>query len=89
MSTGVIHIAGVYVQVGSRMRQRCGWCGALLLTYDLAALAVPVGQDPTPATWPVGSLVRVDGGLSFQVEHEDGQALPEGACGLLDPEVTV
>ena len=82
------HIAGVYVQVGGHLRQRCAWCGAVLLHYDLTNLAVPVGQDPTPATWPVGGLVRVDGAMTVAVEHVDGAPLPDDACGKLDPEVT-
>jgi hypothetical protein len=49
----------------------------------------PVGTDPTPATWPVGELIAVDGHASWTVDHEDGQPLPGGACALLDAEVTV
>jgi hypothetical protein len=88
VSAGVIHIAAVDVRIGQHLRQRCGWCGAVLIDYDLARIAVPVGQDPTPAVWPYGSLVLVAGGISVSVEHEDGQPLPEGSCGHLDPEVT-
>lgn len=89
MSAGVIHIAGVHVQVGQQLRQRCAWCGAVLLDYDLASIAVPVGQDPTPATWPPGGLVLVDGSMSATVEHADGASLPDGSCGKLDPAVTL
>jgi len=87
--TGVIHIAGDRIQIGDRfLRQRCAWCGALLLDYDLAAVAVPVGQEGPPATWPLGGLVLVDGGMSASVDHTDGADLPEGACARLDPKVT-
>ena len=89
VTTAVIHIAGNYVQVNAQLRQRCAWCGATLIDYNLERVAVPTGTDPRPATWPIGELVAVDGGLSYMVEHEDGQLLPEGACGKLDPEVTV
>lgn len=88
MGPEVIHIAGVPVDVGCLGRQRCGWCGALLLDYDRHRIAVPEGQDPTPATWPVGVLVAVMDGASWTVEHIDGDDLPEGACGNIDPEVT-
>lgn len=91
MSDGAVtHIAGVYIQVGGILRQRCAWCGALLMHYDLAAIAAPVGQEggDWPGTWPIGALVTVDGGLSFIVEHKDGDPLPDGACGKLDPAVT-
>lgn len=86
--SGVTHIAGVDTHINHRLRQRCAWCGALLIDYDLANLAVPVGQDPTPATWPVGGLVLVDGNMSTAVPHTDGGPLPMDACGRLDPEVT-
>lgn len=86
--TAVIHIAGPEVTVGDQLRQRCCWCGALLLDYHLTRIAVPVGADPRPAVWPAGELVAVDGALQHIVEHVDGTDLPNGACGVLDPEVT-
>jgi hypothetical protein len=86
--SAVIHIAGPDIQVGSQLRQRCAWCGAVLIDQDLERVAVPVGQDPRPATWPAGELIAVDGNLSYVVEHEDGARLPDGACGQLDPAVT-
>lgn len=86
--TALIHIAGMTVTVNALIRQRCAWCGATLIDYDLERMAVPVGQDPTPATWPVGDLVAVDGGASWIVERKDDQPLPDGACAILDAEVT-
>jgi hypothetical protein len=85
----LVHIAGHDVQVGSHLRQRCAWCGAVLVDYALDRVAVPEGTDPRPATWPVGDLVAVDGPLSYVVEHEDGQPLPDNACGAIDVEVTI
>lgn len=89
----VIHIAGADIQVGSVLRQRCAWCGALMLDYDLSRVAVPEGQDPRPATWPPGELIALVGdhrafSASWVVKHVDGEPLPEGACGKLDPVVT-
>lgn len=86
--SGVVHITGMYVQIESRLRQRCAWCGAVLIDYDLTLLAVPEGQEGGPSTWPVGELVTVDGNLTFTCPHVDGDPLPDGACGRLDPEVT-
>lgn len=86
--TAVLHIAGLDVQVSGRLRQRCAWCGALLIDYELANIAVPVGQEGSPGIWPFGELVLVDGGLSVLVEHDAAAPLPEGACAKLDPEVT-
>lgn len=73
------HIASPVVTINDRhLRQRCGWCGVVLLEYDLARVAVPVGTDPMPATWPAGSLVTVDG--SAQVSLNGVDRLPDDAC---------
>lgn len=98
----VVHIAGVDVQVGSRLRQRCSWCGATIIDVDLANIAIMVepGEEPGPhPTWPVGSLVEhtgVDGegatggGVTTTVEpqmEDDGSIkLPARACAKLLPD---
>lgn len=87
--TAITHIAGAHVRVGSRLRQRCSWCGTALCDYDLERIAVPEGQDPRPAMWETGRLVAVDGNASWMLEHEDGADLPGNACGRLDDAVTV
>lgn len=87
--SAVTHITGMYVRIENRLRQRCAWCGAVLIDYDLVNLAVPEGQEGQPGAWPVGELVAVDGAASYVVKHVDGDPLPEDACGRLDPEVTV
>lgn len=86
--TAVLHIAGLDAQVGSRLRQRCAWCGALLIDYELSGLAVPVGQEGRVGVWPFGKLVLLDGALSVLVEYDAVSPLPDGACAKLDPEVT-
>lgn len=96
--TAVIHIAGPRIQVGPQLRQRCCWCGGLLIDYNLAltAVSIPEGkteetmtdQDRTLATWPAGDLIARDGPASWIVGHADGAELPDGCCGKLDPEVT-
>lgn len=95
MSESVVHIAGQAIQIGSRLRQRCAWCGAVLLDYPLERMAFsidpasdPRGDLDLPAMWPFDSLVAVDGPASWTVEHEAGTPLPEGCCGKLDPEAT-
>lgn len=88
MSAGVVHIAGIAVQVGAQLRQRCSWCGALMLDYDLERLAVPVAQEGPVATWAVGDLVATSGGASWTVPHDDGDRLPAESCARLDPAVT-
>lgn len=75
----VTHIAMTFIVINDRyLRQRCGWCGDVLLEYDLARVAVPVGTDAMPATWPQEALIRIDGNLSTATEVHG--ALPEDAC---------
>jgi len=98
VTEGVVHIATPPIQVGPLLRQRCGWCGALLLDYDLAGLASPCDErcqaggcapeNHYPATWAGGDLVEVDGACSSVVPHIDGDELPAHACAQLDAEVT-
>lgn len=80
-----VHIAGLDVQVGTLLRQRCAWCGEVLIDYDLARIAVPVGQDPRPSTWKVAVLVEVEDGTSWVREYIDGEPLPPNACAVLVP----
>ncbi|MEU4804342.1 hypothetical protein [Actinosynnema sp. NPDC023587] len=86
---GVVHIAGNDVRVDHLLRQRCSWCGLTLVDYDLTRVAVPEGHDPTPATWPVGGLVLVDGNMKATVGGIGQDVkLPANACALIDPTVT-
>ncbi len=82
----VTHIAGLRISVDSLRRQRCAWCGAVLVDYDLRNLAVPVDQDPEPAMWEPGAQVAIDEHMSYLV---DGVKLPDDSCTQIDPEVTV
>ena len=79
-----IHIAGMQIDIGGRyLRQRCSWCGFVLIDYDLSmmAFAVEPGEEPKPpAMWEVGALVLVDGAMSTTVEHADGERLPPTSC---------
>lgn len=82
MST--IHIAGFPVQIGSKYRQRCAWCDAILIDGDLSLEMVPDGQTGGPGKYESGALVEVqkDGPctVSAIVPHEDGTELPANAC---------
>lgn len=91
----IVHIAGVDIQVGPHLRQRCSWCGAVLIDYEnLDQIAVAITEeDPNPstrpATWPTGKLVGVAGNAQWAVPHEDGDPIPATACARLDPAVTL
>lgn len=92
--SAITHIAGLEVEIPPHLRQRCAWCGAVLLDYDLSRIAVPVDQLDEhggfrPAVWPAGALVKVDGALSCTVAPSPDDQLPADACGRIDPAVTV
>ncbi len=74
----VAHIAGPDIRVDNLLRQRCAWCGELLIDYDLERIAVPQGCDPAPSVWTVGKLVAVDGGASWELPESD--KLPDESC---------
>lgn len=88
----MIHIAGEPVTVGTQLRQRCSWCGAVLIDVDLANVGMMVaGPEPVDReypTWPAGGLVGVDGGVRWSVDHENGAVLPPEVCAQLPHDVT-
>lgn len=83
-----VHIAGTSVQIdGQYVRQRCAWCGAVLIDhtfsepgeYDTAAIVFPddsvVGRESSDHPWTL--LVGVD------------DDLPDSSCTAIDPSVTL
>jgi hypothetical protein len=91
---GIVHIAGAcMVMFGIFMRQRCDWCGLILLEYDLRRLAFRTDDpNPYPSNWEPGSLVRVDGHMSASIENPmringDLQLPPD--CCAFDPKTQV
>lgn len=81
-----IHIAGLQAQVGPLLRQRCAWCGEMLLDYDLRNMAVEPGVtvEEVAGGFEPGALIEVAGvnPRSFGViEHKDGDNIPAGFCG--------
>lgn len=90
------HVAGVDITFDERyIRQRCSWCGVVLLDYDLANMEA---GNERPAPWPIGSLVRIDGNAAYVVsdaplcdECDPDQTpvgVPDDSCFNIDPEVT-
>lgn len=89
----VTHIAGDIITLHERyMRQRCSWCGKVLIEYDLTRVAVPEGQPGPPGAWPPGAMVRVDGIMSAIIEDpavvDDMVQLPMDSC-TFDPKTQV
>lgn len=76
------HIAGYPVRLEGRfLRQRCAWCGIVLLDYDLSTLASIDGEGPS--TWATGALVEVNGNYSGVIE---GTELPADSCSIMEIE---
>lgn len=93
MAESETHLAGpVTTWQGRWMRQRCAWCGVVLLDYDLERTASLDGEPP--ASWPDGALVVTSGAMSQVVEPrrsvEDPEVLipPDDCCMRLDPAIT-
>ena len=56
----VTHIAGMDIHWGTVVRQRCSWCGILIIDDDTAMIAQPIEQADMPfPVWPVGALIEV------------------------------
>lgn len=81
--SGVVHVASQTVQVGSEIRQRCVWCGHSLIEVDLRFVAVEDADQDYP-TWPGGSLVEVDGGLTCIFSSREEGTVPTNFCGAPD-----
>lgn len=88
-----VHVAGLALGVEhtQRIRQRCAWCGHLLVDVDVSAEGMVVESDGTgdvgdnqvPPTWEIGSLVEVYGSMSVclaPAEEARGSVLPERSC---------
>lgn len=96
----VTHFAGPDVQCGPQLRQRCSWCGAVLVDVDLSRTATVVAEGEEPGQyprWPMGELVQVwgDGTVSNTIDadeletHDDGsRKLPPDSCARIDHSVT-
>ena len=80
MDRGVTHIAGLEIEVyGRYLRQRCAWCGEILVDYDYQLTMCP-GEWEKPKAFPCNSLVHVDGVNPRVYSVLEGERLPEDAC---------
>lgn len=93
----LVHLASPPVRAGNVVRQRCGWCGALIDELDLERVAVPIGDEPLlnehglpRLRWEGLVAVARSGGRTMKhavPDPEDGR-VPEDSCMALADEVT-
>lgn len=94
----VAHIAGLQMQFGALVRQRCGWCGTLMVDDDLTKMSVPTGQELGPSFFPAGEWVETHspdgrGGVWVVLDPPEPEPdgtfkAPENSCMKMHPEVT-
>lgn len=86
LQPGVVHIAGLPIQMEGRyIRQRCGWCGAMIEDIDLTMIAV-AGEDTSVPLWTQGHLISIDGGLRCDLGSVE--EVPSNCCAAIDLSVT-
>jgi hypothetical protein len=79
---------------GTHVRQRCAWCGYVLIDADLTRIAVwgESADKPFPV-WPVDGLARVTTGGGFTgteaIELEEDEPVPDDCCMRVPPELTL
>ena len=80
----ISHLAGVDITAEGRfVRQRCSWCGEILVDVDLSLAAVPEGQKGNPAaTWKVGDWIEVEGvwPTVYRVADAEDGKFPANSC---------
>ena len=87
--TAVSHVAGVPINHAGRVRQRCAWCGTLILD-----------KEQGHPTWPVPMWVQLIGAdeigqggqwtaYPISIDNTVGdESIPPNACLRLPPEST-
>lgn len=62
-----MHLVGIDMRIGPLRRQRCAWCGQLLVDEDLSKMSWMLNADGTdpgpPGMWPAGEVIEVIGDL--------------------------
>lgn len=77
------HIAGMPIALRDRWyRQRCAWCGELLIDGDVT-MEMSIGGG-SPGCWEEGALVRLDGPASFTIGTIGEEPLPDDCCAILE-----
>lgn len=96
---GTVHIAGFEVQFAERVRQRCAWCGEVLIDQELALIAVAIdptnpNQDTSFHVWPAGKQILHISNFWSIIEDAPGELpgtinVDVRCCMRIPPELTV
>jgi hypothetical protein len=82
---GVSHYPSTALFYGTRVRQRCAWCGYLIIDQDLALTEVLLNEDgstPEFPTWPMDKWIEVTGHNPKMTSTKDEpfDEVPENGC---------
>jgi hypothetical protein len=97
-ATGIVHIAALSYQFESIIRQRCSWCGAVLIDADLSMIAFQPNDDGSAPSFPVwegGRQILRDGHVTsviddeISADHEGGIRVDDRCCMRIPRETTV
>lgn len=71
--SGTVHIAGFEVQFAERLRQRCAWCGEVMVDIELGLVAFEI-DDPnkTYPVFPTAKQVLHDGAMWLVLDDIPG-----------------
>jgi hypothetical protein len=87
MTTGIVHLAGFEVRFGERLRQRCAWCGEVMVDQELAL-------TDNMVVFPAAKQVLHDGVLWIVLDDVPAE-LPGSvnvdlrSCMRVPPELTI
>jgi hypothetical protein len=99
-STTIVHLAGPCIRFENLQRQRCLWCGSVLVDDDLERMAFPINEDGSvpdpPKGFPFERFVEVTKSGGFRATSvveveplEDGSVrVPDNACMRMPAELT-
>jgi hypothetical protein len=95
------HLAAPALHWLTHVRQRCAWCGTILIDQDLTRVAYKINEDEgigestyhTIPTWPVDQWTCRDGAMTFteDIEMNDQGIIKcrEDSCMMLPYELTL
>jgi len=88
-----VHVAGAPLEIKTRARQRCAWCGRTLKDAELSDSRHEEREDGMPGEpfyfWEPGALIAVVGDTTWQLPFDPQvDKVPLDCCASLDPDIT-